>query len=725
MQSERVLPARHGRRRTAPRGRIMTACARCQKRKIRCDGVTPVCGGCQRAHVDCVGGVSIRDISRNYVDELEARIEWLESIIREHLPYIDLHKPDEPEGSVPLVRRRGSVCRGSNPSSAPDAFTPQIGNDKDDWDPARDITDQLGLVSINAEADLRYLGPSSGLFFTRFVLTGLGRRAGLAQESVPLTGGTNFIPVELLDIQPKGLPSDFRQAQWLTQAYFQAVHGQFPFLHRPSHLDLLQKAYNGIELLLPIDQFQIYMVLAIGATIRSQQLKILLSAEGYCASAIVRLDTIFQKSSVRGVQCMLLLQMYTFHNPSSTISLWTLHYHCLAHVLELGLHRNVRGSAFTEFDQEMRTRVFWCVYTMDRYLCTSLGRAIGIMDEQCDLRLPHDISDEDLQPDQPIPNQSSTPGITDMSSAIHLFKLARFNAEIKCVLYCIDRNYPPYTQPTITDPNHWQQDILRRLRQWKAAIPQHHPQSPSHYLNSLLEIRYHELVMLVLRPSPLFPYPSKTLIKLCFDAALKCTRLYRRLYITSMLHYNRTIVQSLFLCTITIFYCIWAPNGLEEEEPTLDTVLHALKSASDILSATGEYWLEVKRTRDVLDCITKATVRRFARRLGHLSALLPSGSSGTLHNNISGQGVSIMDLRTTTLNEGSCTDGTTGNGNAGPVSVDPYYVPAQQPDATPELLSFFMDPQPESAMELLDFSWDVFGGVDDAMQEMMAGASGE
>ncbi|XRM43098.1 hypothetical protein ABZX51_006301 [Aspergillus tubingensis] len=448
MQSERVLPARHARRRTAPRGRIMTACARCQKRKIRCDGVTPVCGGCQRAHVNCVEGVSVRDISRNYVDELEARIEWLESIIREHLPYIDLHKPDEPEGSVPLDRHRASVCRGSNPSTAPEAHTSQIGNDKDDWGPARDITDQLGLVSINAEADLRYLGPSSGLFFTRFVLTGLGRRAGLAQESVPPTGGTNFIPAELLDIQPKGLPSELKQAQWLIQAYFQAVHGQFPFLHRPSHLDLLQKAYNGIELLPPIDQFQIYMVLAIGATIRSQQVKILLSAEGYCASAIVHLDTIFQKSSVRGVQCMLLLQMYTFHNPSSTISLWTLHYHCLAHVLELGLHRNVRGSAFTEFDQEMRTRVF---------------------------------------------------------------------------------------------------------------------------------------------------------------------------------------------------------------------------------------------------C----------------------------------QGVSIMDLPTTTLNDGSCTDGITGNGNAGPVSVDPYYVPAQQPDATPELLSFFMDPQPESAMELLDFSWDVFGGVDDAMQEIMAGASGE
>ncbi|GLA28103.1 hypothetical protein AnigIFM63326_005669 [Aspergillus niger] len=680
---------------------------------LKCDGVTPVCGGCQRAHVDCVEGVSFRDISRNYVDDLESRIEWLESIIREHLPHFDLCKPDEPERSTRLDRRHGgSVSRASNLSSASEAHPSQTNNNKDDWGPARDITDQLGLISINAEADLRYLGPSSGLFFTRFVLTGLGRRAELAPESVSPSGETNFIPAELLDIQPKDLPSDLNQAQWLTQAYFQAVHGQFPFLHRPSHLELLQRAYNGIELL-PIDQFQIYMVLAIGATIRSRQLKVLLSAEGYCASAIVHLDTIFQKSSVRGVQCMLLLQMYTFHNPSSAISLWTLHYHCLAHVLELGLHRNFRGSAFTEFDQEMRTRVFRCVYTMDRYLCTSLGRAIGIMDEQCDLRLPRDINDEDLQPDQPIPTQQSFTTITDMSSAIHLFKLARFSAEIKCVLYCIDRNYPPYTQPTITDPNHWQQDMLHRLHEWKAAIPHHPPQSPVYYMNSLLEIKYHELVMLAVRPSPLFPYPSRSLVKLCFDSALQCTGLYHQLYVTSTLHYNRTIVQSLFLCTVTLFYCIWAPNGLGEEETTLDTVLHSLKSASDILSAAGEYWLEVKRTRDVLDCITRATMRRFARRLGQPSASFSSGNSGTLQRN-SVQEPSIVDLPTTILNDRPSTDDITADDyGAGQVLNDPYYVPVQQPNATPEFMSFFMDPQPESAMELLDFSWDVFGGVDD------------
>ncbi|PYI18146.1 Zn(II)2Cys6 transcription factor [Aspergillus violaceofuscus CBS 115571] len=703
--------ARRRDRRAAPRSRTTTACARCQKRKIRCDGVVPVCGGCQRARVDCVEGWNVRDISRSHVEELEARIEWLESIIQEHLPHIDLSKSD----SDYSIRPRSSDYGVPTNLATSETVVSQTAHIRDGWNPARDVTDQLGLVSVNAGADLRYLGPSSGLFFTRFVLTGLERRAGIARESPPALKSNQSVPAELLDLQPKDLPSDLKQAQWLTQAYFEAVHLQFPFLHRPTHLELLQKAYSGVDVT-PVDQFQIFMVLAIGATIRSRQAKVLLSAEGYCASAIVHLDAIFQKSSLRGVQCMLLLQMYTINNPTSGISLWALHYNSLAVVMELGLHRNVRDSVFTDFDQEMRTRAFWCVYTMDRYLSTLLGRSIGIVDEQCDLRLPREINDEDLKPNQEIPAQAQPSGaITVMSSAIHLFKLARFNAEIKCVLYCVDRNYPPYTQPVITDVQRWQEDMLNRLRQWKSSIPCHPQGSSACYMNDLLEIKYHELVMLIVRPSPLFNHPSRSLIRLCFQCALECIRLYHKLYINSMLHYNWMNVQSLFLCVMTIFYCVWAPDGVGEETD-LDTVLHALKSASDILSATGEYWLEAKRSRDVLDGITRATVRRFARSLMRAGQSKISHPVGETHYSLAGDepiGSNRLD-----------TEGyPAGIGEAEPDLFDPYYVPTQQPTATSELLSFFAEPQSETTLDWLNLPWDLPGGMGEMMQDLVSGGN--
>lgn len=113
----------------------------------------------------------------------------------------------------------------------------------------------------------------------------------------------------------------------------------------------------------------------------------MLSAESYYASAMDRLDSTVQATSLGGLQGILLLQMYTLNNPSSGLSLWSLHYHGLALTIELGLQREVLDDKFTPFEKQMRTRTFWSNYTIDRLLSTLMGRPIGVMDEQCELRV--------------------------------------------------------------------------------------------------------------------------------------------------------------------------------------------------------------------------------------------------------------------------------------------------------------------------------------------------
>src|SRR6201996_8593350 len=180
------------------------------------------------------------------------------------------------------------------------------------------------------------------------------------------------------------------------------------------------------------------------------------------------------------------------------------------------------------------------------------------------MQFPMDVNDTDLESYQPKSIQEHQP-ITPMSNAIHLFKLARFNSEIKCVLYCIDRLYPPYTQPAITDIVRWKDDILDRLRQWKEDIPQRPEGSQRRCTDILCVIKYHELVMLVLRPSPLFQYPSKESLRECFSSAMKCSLLYHKLYTSNTLQYSWVSVHSIFLCVITMFYCVWTPAGVAAE----------------------------------------------------------------------------------------------------------------------------------------------------------------
>ena len=250
-------------------------------------------------------------------------------------------------------------------------------------------------------------------------------------------------------------------------------------------------------------------------------------------------------------------------------------------------------------------------------------------------QLPLDVNDDALESNQQSSNLS-TDALTDMSSAIHLFKLSRFNSEIKCVLYCVDRNFPPYTAPMITDIGSWKEDILGRLRQWNADIPRHPEGSPRSYVNTYCEIRYHELTQLILRPSPLFQQPSKESIRECFSSAMKCSDLYHKLYTTDKLHLSSISVHSLFLCVITIFYCVWTINGVAEEV-ALESLMRTLNSVSDILSATGEYWPEAKRSRDVLNRISVATTRRFTQNAG-----------GTQGENRSQQSTNPLSATTTT-----------------------------------------------------------------------------
>jgi hypothetical protein len=191
---------------------------------------------------------------------------------------------------------------------------------------------------------------------------------------------------ETFTASPAVLPTTMEHTLQLSQAYWDNIHWQYPFLHRPTHTKLIEEAYSGTDR--PAVMFQVYMVLAVSTTILSRRIRVPLSAEGYCVKAMTYFDKVTIEGSLEGLQCLLLLQMYGMHNPSLGLNSWYLNYQCIACVLDLGLQRDVKKERnHSLLDQEMRTRLFWVVHTLDRTLGTILGRPIGLRDEACDLRV--------------------------------------------------------------------------------------------------------------------------------------------------------------------------------------------------------------------------------------------------------------------------------------------------------------------------------------------------
>ena len=250
-------------------------------------------------------------------------------------------------------------------------------------------------------------------------------------------------------------------------------------------------------------------------------------------------------------------------------------------------------------------------------------------------KLPADVEDSKLTAIS-IQPRLETEKPTHMSSAIHLFKLAQLNSEIKYVLHSISDEAPPYTYPNIPSVLQWQRGIAGRLKEWSDQIPQF--TGDRIYMTKLCEIKYHSIMMLLMRPSPAIPSPSVDSLISCYESAVASIRVYDHLYKCNLLVYSWVTVHSIFLSTLTMLHCIWTVPEITAQIK-LDVLMADLKAGSNVLSATGEHWSEAKRSRDVLDEISGTTVRWIIESRARNTDLGPRGGQPRRRAGYSGDSI--------------------------------------------------------------------------------------
>ncbi|KAJ5551788.1 hypothetical protein N7535_000271 [Penicillium sp. DV-2018c] len=599
------------------RSRNRAACRRCQRRKIRCDGDVPRCASCRKANVDCVNDGK-QEVNRTYIANLQKRVQWLESLLKEHDPTIQLEEgPQVDPSDVPQFESTDECTQLESSILGPPhtgrLLTPNHEQPVPaDAQPTRAQSrpaHEIGLVSLSSDEAPRYIGPSSGYFLANLIFSNAGRRTGpskgsdISKQPISLSPG--------LFNSPAPLPSRKEDAMELTSKYFSSVHLVYPFLHQPTHLARLEKLYIDEATPDAVDAFHVYMVLAISASDLSRRFRIPLRAEGYYTAATRYFEHACAGGSLDGLQCLLLLMVYGVHNPSCNINIWSLNYQCLGALIDLGLQRDVRASPkfpISFLEQEMRTRIFWVVYSFDRTLGTMMGRPIGVRDEACELRLPLNISDDELSRTNAGDDPQSH-SISHMTYSIHLFRLARINSEIKYVMHSICMDPPRYAYPPVPDIHAWQMEIIDRLRSWFSDCPR---AAGNEAITKICETKFHEMMLLVLRPSPGIPEPSEEMLARCFQHAVDLLRGFGELYRQESLLYSRLVVHSIFLGTLIMLHCLWRLPHIASEVQ-IDEVVADTGVSLNILSSIGEYWAEAKRARDCIHELSGATIQRLVK----------------------------------------------------------------------------------------------------------------
>jgi hypothetical protein len=189
--------------------------------------------------------------------------------------------------------------------------------------------------------------------------------------------------------------------------------------------------------------------------------------------------------------------------------------------------------------------------------------------------------------------------LTPGTPAAYSFRFDRTFAEIKLMLYRVAQS--PSRFPWPTDFGEWQtktHTALTRLLE-DAHKDLNRLDAPRYsrgvHENAVLsiELKYHQAIMLLYRPSPAIPRPSALALKYCFESAVGTIQAQAELQRFGNFANSWLNAHTVFVSGITICYCLWVSQQIRSVTPATtfkyyaDTVKRLLTSLSTTWSVAS------------------------------------------------------------------------------------------------------------------------------------------
>ncbi|CAG8951914.1 hypothetical protein HYFRA_00005718 [Hymenoscyphus fraxineus] len=350
------------------RKRLPLACIACRRKKIRCSGEKPACKHCLRSRIVCVYKVTARKAAprTDYMAMLDKRLKRMEERIIKIVP------KEEQDASAMSVTRAavkpaipGTIpARGSSKKrAADDAFGPELEN----WSKTTTAQQETRPTSLMIQE---------------------------AEESKLLSEGAEALPSK--EIQ-----------EHLAEVFFENIYGQaYHLLHKPS---FMRKLKNGT-----VPPVLTLAVCAISARFSTHP-KLngspnFLRGEEWASEARDIVMRRYEWPNITILTCLLILGLHEFGTCQGGRS-WSLGGMAIRMAYALQLHRDLdydplkrNGTAELSFiDREIRRRVMWACFLMDRFNSSGTDRPSFIKEDTIKVQLP--IKEKLFQLDMPGPTE--------------------------------------------------------------------------------------------------------------------------------------------------------------------------------------------------------------------------------------------------------------------------------------------------------------------------------
>ncbi|CAK7234722.1 hypothetical protein SBRCBS47491_009045 [Sporothrix bragantina] len=666
----------------------MQACDRCHSRKTRCDRRIPQCSACEKAGVPCLHADKLRqrNIPRGYIDNMENLVAQLRAEnqnLRRNLSEAQAeaqraHEEEEKAGSHPGLPREAFASPGrvttitavssssedessalratSVAARAQSADTPTSTSSGNGSTRATDpFTLEVGYLTLTATGEARYLGPSSGIDLASIISTVVSAQSGFGIASM-MGGGDSGAAGQAgaghtSSRLPHAVPSDvtslfptLAHAMPYIDSYFQNTHLTFPLIHRPSFMAVAERIFKdpGFYLANTLDALTFDMVVSLGSSNKNRFDDSATSIANKCfAMAQAKIKAVVQMGGMAALKAILMICHHGIFSSmcDTSASIWHLLGIGARLCIELGLHLKQRratdansphGNNIVTFEEEMRRRMFWCLYNVDRVVSFTLGRPVAIRDEETSTPLPSPLDDTCFGPDRPIiVEPEDTAGRSDQSKPkktspfLHVLKIRQISGQILGLFY----NAQNMQDVPMEEKRRARRDFEARLQAWHQGTEHlgfsdasNMPFGSSFTSNEWYTAIYNNAMLLLYRPSPYMPHPARAadsaddmpdLLKL-FHAAKTSILSYSELHQKRRLNYSWIAMHGIFIAGLAFIYSvgrILQDPGLRDKVPDLLTVVDVTRACSNILAAICERWNVSRRSCELFNKLSNAVIQ--------------------------------------------------------------------------------------------------------------------
>lgn len=409
-----------------------------------------------------------------YISALEERIAFLEERMPEH----GQDHFVSPTNSSTAVSKPGPPRPRRRPSRAPTESASDADEEKSS------LVDGVAYLSLCASGTTDtapepfYVGSSSGATIARLI------QSSIFSASKPrATGPASASPtpdvlrpaLSDMDRRMSGIPASVEgpvgtefpyppQAQTLFAVFFDRLHTRWPILDRRLFTTVFEKQWSQGALPI-VERSLLHLIYAITARFLQLMKKNCDVDPGrHFAAAIEPMDYILEQHNLATVQFLALLAIYGQRSPYGAGS-WSQIRYAITLCIELGMHRR-QTTHHHHADVEIRKRVFWACYCLDRMTTVALGRTFSIADRDINVDLPSET------PEFWHLTASNPEDWPNIRPFVHIIKLRKLQSKVFRTVWRVDKDILSSTVPAERAKlDEKIGNVRRELDGWLESIP--------------------------------------------------------------------------------------------------------------------------------------------------------------------------------------------------------------------------------------------------------------